>query len=142
MIGNLRQIERDRAVLLAGVSHDLRTPLARLRLGIEMSARDEATRAAWSPTSRRWTAIIGQFLDFARDDAAAAPEKHDLNRDRRRLRRALRERGARRALRAGDVPPVALRATAMSRLVANLIDNALAYGAPPVEVRRRGATTR
>src|SRR5205814_2106826 len=44
MIGNLRQIERDRAVLLAGVSHDLRTPLARLRLGIEMSARDEATR--------------------------------------------------------------------------------------------------
>ena len=44
MLANLRQIERDRAVLLAGVSHDLRTPLARLRLGIEMSARDEAMR--------------------------------------------------------------------------------------------------
>ena len=34
MLGNLRQIERDRAILLAGVSHDLRSPLARLRLGV------------------------------------------------------------------------------------------------------------
>ena len=57
MLGNLRQIERDRAVLLAGVSHDLRTPLARLRLGIELGTPRRSARApAWSPTSRRWTA--------------------------------------------------------------------------------------
>ena len=39
MTANLRRIDDDRALLLAGVSHDLRTPLARLRLGVEMSAR-------------------------------------------------------------------------------------------------------
>src|SRR4029077_10632621 len=43
MAANLRQLEQDRALLLAGVSHDLRTPLARLRLGVEMQTRDEAT---------------------------------------------------------------------------------------------------
>src|SRR5207302_3130916 len=64
MIGNLRQIERDRAVLLAGVSHDLRTPLARLRLGIEMSARDEAVRAGMVADIEEMDRIIGQFLDF------------------------------------------------------------------------------
>ena len=100
MIGNLRQIERDRAVLLAGVSHDLRTPLARLRLGVEMSARDEATRAGMVADIEEMDRIIGQFLDFARDDAVHAAEPKDLNRDRRR---ACVERyahaGRRRALR-------------------------------------------
>jgi two-component system, OmpR family, osmolarity sensor histidine kinase EnvZ len=134
MIGNLRQIERDRAVLLAGVSHDLRTPLARLRLGIEMSARDEATRAGMVADIEEMDRIIGQFLDFARDDALAAPEKRDLNRVVGAC--VARYTNAGRDVRfcAGDVPPVALRETAMSRLAANLIDNALAYGAPPVEV--------
>ena len=45
MTANLKQLEHDRAVLLAGVSHDLRTPLARLRLGIEMAGGDDALRA-------------------------------------------------------------------------------------------------
>ncbi len=98
MMGNLRQIEHDRAVLLAGVSHDLRTPLARLRLGIEMSARDEATRAGMVADIEEMDRIIGQFLDFARDDAQAAPEKRDLNAIVGACVDALRERRARRAL--------------------------------------------
>ena len=40
MLAGLHQAEEDRALLLAGVSHDLRTPLARLRLGIEVGAND------------------------------------------------------------------------------------------------------
>ncbi|MET0204806.1 MAG: ATP-binding protein [Casimicrobiaceae bacterium] len=134
MMGNLRQIERDRAVLLAGVSHDLRTPLARLRLGIEMSARDEATRAGMVADIEEMDRIIGQFLDFARDDAQAAPEKRDLNRVVGACVARYTSAGRDVRFSAGDVPPVALRETAMSRLAANLIDNALAYGAPPVEV--------
>ena len=141
MIGNLRQIERDRAVLLAGVSHDLRTPLARLRLGVEMSARDEATRAGMVADIEEMDRIIGQFLDFARDDATGATPKGDLNRVVEAC--VARYAGAGRDVRfsAGDVPPVPLRATAMSRLAANLIDNALAYGAPPVEVSTHAVTT-
>jgi two-component system osmolarity sensor histidine kinase EnvZ len=134
MLRNLRQIERDRALLLAGVSHDLRTPLARLRLGVEMSARDEALRSGMVADIEEMDRIIGQFLDFARDDATAALEVADLNGvigstvDRyARLGKDVR-------FHAGTLPPMPLRPTALSRLASNLIDNALAYGAPPVEV--------
>jgi len=134
MIGNLRQIERDRAVLLAGVSHDLRTPLARLRLGIEMSARDEATRTGMVADIEEMDRIIGQFLDFARDDSALAPEARDLNGVIAACVDRYRRTGRAVEFHHGDVPPLPLRDTAISRLTSNLIDNALAYGAPPVEV--------
>jgi len=134
MIGNLRQIERDRAVLLAGVSHDLRTPLARLRLGIEMSARDEAARAGMVADIEEMDRIIGQFLDFARDDSALAPEARDLNGVVAACVDRYRKTGRAVEFHHGDVPPLPLRDTAISRLTSNLIDNALAYGAPPVEV--------
>jgi len=134
MLRNLRQIERDRAVLLAGVSHDLRTPLSRLRLGIELGTRDEATRAGMVADIEEMDRIIGQFLDFARDDTASAMQPADLN----AIVAACAERYARAgrpvSFTAGDIPPLPLKPTAISRLVANLVDNALAYGAPPVEV--------
>jgi two-component system osmolarity sensor histidine kinase EnvZ len=142
MLANLRQIERDRAVLLAGVSHDLRTPLARLRLGVEMSARDEAMRNGMVADIDEMDRIIGQFLDFARDDASAALEVQDLN----GVVGAAVERYARMGkdvrFEPGAVPRMPLRPTALSRLATNLIDNALAYGAPPVEITtsQRGAS--
>jgi two-component system osmolarity sensor histidine kinase EnvZ len=134
MTANLRQFEQDRALLLAGVSHDLRTPLARLRLGIEMAAQDEPTRAGMVADIEEMDRIIGQFLEFARTDRDAATEPTDAA--------AIVGACVDRYVRAGrDVryaahpaPPVPLRPTAYSRLVSNLIDNALAYGAPPVDV--------
>jgi two-component system osmolarity sensor histidine kinase EnvZ len=142
MMASLRQLEHDRAVLLAGVSHDLRTPLARLRLGIEMEARDEATRAGMVDDIEEMDRIIGQFLEFARTNENAATEVCDAN----EIVRACIERSAR----AGNdvrfapapLPQVPLRPTAFSRLVANLVDNAVAYGAPPVEVTTRVADGR
>ena len=137
MAANLRQLEQDRAVLLAGVSHDLRTPLARLRLGVEMQARDEATRAGMVDDIEEMDRIIGQFLEFARSDEDTARESTNPN----AIVGACVERYARmdKDVRfvPGDLPPVPLRPTAFSRLVTNLIDNALAYGAPPVEVSTR-----
>lgn len=134
MTASLRQLEQDRAVLLAGVSHDLRTPLARLRLGIEMGAGDEALRAGMAEDIDEMDRIIGQFLEFARGSEDAAPELADPT----PIVRAAVDRYVRAGrdvrLVAGAVPPVPLRPTAWARLVANLVDNALAYGAPPVEV--------
>ena len=134
MAANLRQLEQDRALLLAGVSHDLRTPLARLRLGVEMQEMDEATRAGMVDDIGEMDRIIGQFLEFARTDEDTARESADLN--------AIVGSSVERYVRAGKdvhfapgtLPAVPLRPTAFSRLTANLIDNAIAYGAPPVDV--------
>jgi len=134
MTRNLRQLEQDRALLLAGVSHDLRTPLARLRLGIEMNERDADAREGMVDDIEEMDRIIGQFLDFARGGAEIPPEPVDAN----ELVRACVERyhraGSELVFRPGHVPQVRLRKIAFSRLVANLIDNAISYGAPPVEV--------
>ena len=140
MLSNLRQMEQDRAVLLAGVSHDLRTPLARLRLGIEVAGQDE--RQGMVEDIEEMARIINQFLDFAREEHETSVELRDFN----ELVAAVVERHARagHALRfsPGQLPPLALRATACSRMVANLVDNALRYGAPPVEIatRREGSS--
>lgn len=134
MAANLRRIEEDRALLLAGVSHDLRTPLSRLRLGVEMTARDDAMREGLVADIEEMDRIIGQFLDFARSEDGGAPQTADLN----ALVGAATERyvntGKPVAFVPGNVPPVAAKPNAISRVVANLVDNALAYGAPPVEV--------
>ncbi|MCC6196386.1 MAG: HAMP domain-containing protein [Burkholderiales bacterium] len=133
MTANLARIEADRALLLAGVSHDLRTPLARLRLGVELSAPDESLRNGMVADIEEMDRILGQFLDFARgadggfesaepDPIVAAAVARYAN------------GGKPVSFAPGGVPALPLKPTALSRLVANLIDNALAYGAPPVEV--------
>ncbi len=66
MVADLEQIEADRALLLAGISHDLRTPLTRLRLEIELNPLDAATRESMSADVEQMDVIIGQFLDYAR----------------------------------------------------------------------------
>jgi len=72
MAQRLAKVEQDRAVMLAGISHDLRTPLARLRLETEMSVADLDARAHMAADIAQLDAIIGKFLDYAR------PEKETL----------------------------------------------------------------
>jgi two-component system osmolarity sensor histidine kinase EnvZ len=133
MLANLSQIERDRALLLAGVSHDLRTPLARLRLGVEMHG-DAPARAGMVADIEEMDRIVGQFLDFARADDATGRESAELDPVVRQCVDRYVATGRDVVFRAGNVAPLPLKATAISRLCANLVDNALAYGAPPVEV--------
>ena len=141
MIASLREVERDRALLLAGVSHDLRTPLARLRLGLELETQDARMKQGMADDIAEMDRIIGQFLDFARGDETAAIEVAELD----RIVAACVERQARagRDVRfaPGGLPPQPLRPTAISRVVTNLLDNALAYGAPPIEVSTRATAT-
>ena len=66
MTQKLAKIEQDRAVMLAGISHDLRTPLARLRLEAELSVNDEEARAQMAADIAQIDAIIDKFLDYAR----------------------------------------------------------------------------
>src|SRR5438270_8977560 len=81
MASNLEAMERERAMVLAGISHDLRTPLSRLRLALEMSGApgDEMQHArdAMIADIEEIDGIIGQFLDFARG-ADEKKDEHDL----------------------------------------------------------------
>jgi two-component system osmolarity sensor histidine kinase EnvZ len=66
MARELAKVEEDRAVMLAGISHDLRTPLARLRLEAEMSVSDEEAKRNMALDIDQLDAIIDKFMDYAR----------------------------------------------------------------------------
>ena len=74
MAEQLSKIEQDRAEMLAGISHDLRTPLARLRLETEMSVPDEEAREHMAADIAQVDTIIDKFLDYARPDHVTLSE--------------------------------------------------------------------
>jgi two-component system osmolarity sensor histidine kinase EnvZ len=75
MVADLAQVESDRALVLAGISHDLRTPLARMQLELEMANLSHEARTGMQSDLNQMDAIIGQFLDYAKptDSASFAP---------------------------------------------------------------------
>ncbi len=70
MADQLARIEQDRATMLAGISHDLRTPLARLRLETEISVKDQQARDHMASDIEQLDRTIDKFLDYARPDHA------------------------------------------------------------------------
>ena len=71
MARELAEVDADRAVMLAGISHDLRTPLARLRLEAELSVTDEEAWQNMASDIGQLDAIIDQFMDYARPGPAS-----------------------------------------------------------------------
>jgi len=133
MAKSLQSMERERAMVLAGISHDVRTPLSRLRLALEMSGAERGAAEAMIADIEEIDGIIGQFLDFARGENEDKAE-HDLD----ALALELGEHYARIqknvAVETGKVPPFPFARTALRRAIANLVDNALRYAGEPVEV--------
>jgi two-component system, OmpR family, osmolarity sensor histidine kinase EnvZ len=76
MSAQLSKVEADRTVMLAGISHDLRTPLARLRLETELSVSDSEARTEMSQDIEQINSILGKFLDYARPHVV---ELQDVN---------------------------------------------------------------
>ena len=137
MAADIQRQDEERALLLAGVSHDLRTPLSRIRLALEMLDDHGASdlKAGVARDIGDIDTAIGQFLDFARPvDAEQVMNEADLN----ALAKSVIERYTRNdrevVLHAGTPARQALRAQAIQRLLSNLIDNALHHGKGPVEI--------
>jgi two-component system osmolarity sensor histidine kinase EnvZ len=156
----LAQHERERALLLAGVSHDLRSPLARIRMAAELLPEADPTLARRREAIVRNTEVadrlIASFLDHVRSSSLPLNETVDLAELARQLVQdrlaatASSSAGAELALASAAQAPLSLNAPAllllpqanrllMERVLSNLLDNAFQHGRPPVALRLRHA---
>ena len=131
MAEQLSKIEQDRVIMLAGISHDLRTPLARLRLETEMSVTDEDARAHMAADITQLDKIIDKFLDYARPEPAQLASV-SLNAV---VNTAIYAVGDADDMRITVTMPADLAVLAdeveLLRVIANLLENARRYGKTP-----------
>jgi two-component system osmolarity sensor histidine kinase EnvZ len=121
-----RQI-RQRTQMLAGVSHDLRTPLARMKLALEILGDDPAVDELKSDVAEMEHMVLG-YLDFARGEGTEAAIETDLSMLLDDVAAAMRHEGTELSL---DTPVeylMAVRPNALKRCLANLIGNACRHG--------------
>ncbi|EGF93650.1 risS protein [Asticcacaulis biprosthecium C19] len=140
MTERLRGIEANRALVLAGISHDLRSPLTKLRLGLEMADIDD--RDLRESTIRQVDTIetvLSRFLQFARGFDAEPVETVALAGVFATLRADHADAGVQAEMPPLDVTFLA-RPVALRRALGNLVENALRYGRAPVRLawRREG----
>ncbi len=129
MARELAKVEEDRAVMLAGISHDLRTPLARLRLEAEMSVDDEEARRNMALDIAQLDAIIDKFMDYARPGEVRLRPVH-LSTVVEREMAAFRDTSQIRInSRVAIDTKVLADDTELGRVLANLFENARRYGA-------------
>jgi two-component system osmolarity sensor histidine kinase EnvZ len=133
MTASLEAMESSRAIMLAGISHDIRTPLTKLRLSLAMEHP-----SLEGPVSRyieQIDAVLGQFLDYGRTAGDEPTIEGDLNTLIMQIAGEFEERGTRFALDLQQLPTLRFRPVAMLRAIRNLMDNAVKYGMQGLEVR-------
>lgn len=134
MAGDMLQAQKDRALLLAGVSHDLRTPLTRIRLSAEFLDDKEMSEGIIGDIEDM-DAILEQFISFIRDGSDESAEYISLNDVVVRVAEQFNNSGIELDLQ--DTPKLMLKVVAIKRMVGNLLSNAMRYGEPPIIIRLR-----
>lgn len=137
MAQSLAAADHERALMLAGVSHDLRTPLTKLRLGVEIAGAqvDAPLAASMARSIDEMDGIVGQFLQFARSGEAEVPTPASLNDLAQAVAEAQADHGRTVRLQLGALPDVPVRPQALRRALDNLVENAWRHGQPPVVLR-------
>ena len=131
MVYTLEQTERDRQIMLAGISHDLRTPLTRIRLTAEMLP-DEFFREGLIYDVDDMDAILNQFISYMRDGSDEELTDTNINSLLQELVVQFKPLDIR--FEAQELPVIPARSLSLKRLIANLINNAKRYGAEPIEL--------
>ena len=128
MRARIRRFVEDRTHMIAAISHDLRTPITRLRLRAELM-EDGPARAKILADLDDMETMVSATLAFARDDAAPKPRVPvDLARMLQELIADSAARGLKAAYAGPDSCVVSGDALALKRAFANLIENAMRYG--------------
>ncbi len=136
MADSLAELDAERTLILAGVSHDIRTPLARLRLSVEMLPDESCAslKSGMIQDIADMDNIIHQFLDFVKGVEGEPTQMTDIN----MLLQALHDRQARAGrdlvIQLAPTYVVPIKPLAMQRLLDNLVGNAYAYGHGQVRV--------
>ncbi len=133
MSADLSANERERALVLAGISHDLRTPLARVRIAAELSA-DESLRDGLAADVEQMDAVIQQFLDYARLDETEGVQSTDLKSLVQEVAQQFSGQARSLSLELHDVRDHPVRQLLMKRALSNLLDNAVKYGGGEITV--------
>ncbi len=137
MTHDIQQAAKDRTVMLAGISHDLRTPLTRLRLTAEMMS-DKDLAEGMILDIQDMDAILEQFISFMRDGSDEPLELVDIN-------MVLAEVAAQFSQQTviefhpEPLPDILIKRLAIKRMIGNLVNNALRYGQAPIELSARQA---
>ncbi len=139
LVDRLSHQESERALLLAGVSHDLRSPLARIRMAAELLPETDDIASRRASIVRNVDVadrLIASFLDYVRATELPLDATVDIAAVARRL---LETREEPADMLAVDAPPrldvARTHELLLERLLANLVDNAMRHGKPPVRIR-------
>lgn len=130
MSKGIQQLEQDRTILMAGVSHDLRTPLTRIRLAAEMlPASEDLTASGLISDIEDMNAIIDQFIDYVRVDTSADHELSNLNYLIEDVVGHLPDSwNSEVSVHYQEIPEVPVRMISIKRVLLNLLENAERYG--------------
>ncbi len=137
MILDLQRMTADRELLMAGISHDLRTPLARMRLAAELMAPDNEgiLQAGMVQDINDMETIIDQFLAYVREgQTATSATETDINELVQSVCARFQNIGHNLSLVQHSVPGVMVQPASIRRLISNLIDNAIKHAGTEVEV--------
>ncbi|MCE1242655.1 ATP-binding protein [Oryzomicrobium sp.] len=123
MATDLASNENERAQVLAGISHDLRTPLARLRLALEMSTSDDGLKGGMVADVETMDGLLTQFLDYARGAREETPQPYDPG----EIITGVARRFPEASLELETVAPLPVKRRVLERALTNLGENARRY---------------